>query len=158
MSLVLAAVAAITVVVFLALRNKKKSAPETERETSRELEAWILDTLEIELAEGALGLLNSTADERKRLAQSLRGNPDPDVVSKIEDKVRTVELEYTRYAHETDAEVTLRVRYDDNKSATTSKRLAWASVPESVREDFERKKTSRVFRSWTFPWSRARAL
>jgi hypothetical protein len=158
MTFVLAALAALALAWFLIRSRSKRAEPEAERETNPALEAWILDTLETELAEGALGLVGSTTEERAKIAQSLRGNPDPDVVSTIEDKVRAVEIEYTRYVHETDAEVTIRVRYDDGKAATASKRLAWASVPAAVRDDFERKKTSRVFRTWTFPWSRARAL
>jgi len=157
MSIVLAAVAAALLVAYIVMRSKKeKSSSEAQVDSTPALEAWINDTLEIELAEGALGIPNASVEERKRLAKSLRGEPDPDVVTKIEDKVRDVELEYTRYAHENDAEVLLRVRYEDGKASTATKRMAWNDVPQAVRDDFEKKKTSRVFRTWTFPWSRAR--
>jgi hypothetical protein len=158
MSLLVAAAATLVLVVYLVARSRKKDAPETEREASPALEAWILDTLEVELAEGAMGLANATPEERKRVAESLRGAPDPDVVSKVEERVRGVELEYTRYTHEADAEVTLRVRYDDGKATTASKRVPWDTVPAGVREDFERRKITRVFRAWPLPWSRARSL
>jgi hypothetical protein len=158
MSLLVAVAATVALVVYLVARSRQKTAPEAEREASPALEAWILDTLEVELAEGAMGLVNATPEERKRVTESLRGAPDPDVVSKVEDRVRAVELEYTRYVHERDVEVTLRVRYADGKATTASKRVPWDTVSAGVREDFEAKKTSRVFRAWTFPWSRARAL
>jgi hypothetical protein len=154
---VLAAVAAAVLVAYIVMRSRReKSSAEAQVDSTPMLEAWINDTLEVELAEGALGIPNASLEERKRLAKSLRGEPDPDVVTKIEDKVRDVELEYTRYAHENDAEVLLRVRYEDGKSSTATKRMAWTDVPQAVRDDFEKKKTSRVFRTWTFPWSRAR--
>src|SRR3954466_12085932 len=100
MSIVLAAVAAALLVAYIVMRSKKeKSSSEAQVDSTPALEAWINDTLEIELAEGALGIPNASVEEPKRLAKSLRGEPDPDVVTKIEDKVRDVELEYTRYAH-----------------------------------------------------------
>ena len=159
MTVALALAAAVALVAFFVARKRRTtSGAEAQRESTPALEAWIVDTLEAELAQGALGLVDATPEERKKLASSLRGDPDPDVVGAVEDKVRAIEIEYTRYAHEADAEVLLRVRYDDGKPATATKRFAWESVPEGVREDFDRKKTSRVFRVWTFPWSRVRAL
>jgi hypothetical protein len=159
MSLALAAALAIALVAFFMARSARKTkTSDPERDSTPAIEAWIVDTLEVELAECALGVKNATPEERKRVAQSLRGEPDPDVVSKVEDKVRDVELEYTRYVHESDAELLLRVHYEDGKATTASKRIAWNDVPASVRDDFESKKTSHVFRTWTLPWSRARAF
>src|SRR6476646_6008396 len=101
MGIVLAAVAAALLVGYIIMRSRKeKSGAEAQVDSTPALEAWIKDTLEIERAEGALGMTNASSHERERLAKSLRGEPDPDVVSKIEDKVRDVEIEYTRYAHE----------------------------------------------------------
>ena len=156
MTLALVALAAALVAYLVVRSRKERSGAEAQVDSTPALEAWITSTLETELAEGALGIPNASAEERKRLAASLRGEPDVDVVSKIEDRVRDVEIEYTRYAHENDAEVLLRVRYEDGKSSTATRRMPWTDVPEAVRDDFEKKKTSRVFRTWTFPWSRAR--
>ncbi|HEY8076108.1 MAG TPA: hypothetical protein VIF62_18405 [Labilithrix sp.] len=158
MTLALAVLAAAALAFFLIRARNKRPAADAQLDTTPALESWIASTLETELAEGALGIPNASAEERKRLAQSLRGEPDMEVVSKVEDKVRDVELEYTRYAHENDAEVLLRVRYEDGKSSTATRRLAWTDVPQAVRDDFENKKTSRVFRTWTFPWSRVRVM
>jgi hypothetical protein len=158
MTLALVALAALLVGYLVYRARLDRPSADAQVDSTPALEKWIEDTLEVELAEGALGIANATAEERKRLAQSLRGEPDVEVVSKVEDKVRDVELEYTRYAHEADAEVLLRVRYEDGKSSTASKRLPWTDVPQAVRDDFEKKKTSRVFRTWTFPWSRARVM
>ncbi|MBS2014498.1 MAG: hypothetical protein JST00_16550 [Deltaproteobacteria bacterium] len=139
-------------------RARRAGAPEAARDTTPALDAWIADALESELAEGALGMRSSTPEERRKLARSLRGDPDPDVVATIEDKVKAVELEFVRYTHESDAEVTVRVRYEDGNAGTATKRIPWAEVPDAVRADFDRRGGTRVFRTWVFPWSRMSAL
>ena len=161
MSLAIAAAALLALVGYFFLRSRaSKGAGDAEvaRESTPALDAWIADALEVELAEGALGMRASTPEERRKLAQSLRGEPDPDVVSRVEDKVKTVELEFVKYAHDAEAEVTLRVRYEDGNAGTATKRLAWNDVPVGIRADFDQRGGTRVFRAWVFPWARARAL
>ena len=159
MSLV-AVVAALALAAYFFMRSRanKGADPEVARESTPALDAWIADALEVELAEGALGMRSSTPDERRKLAKSLRGEPDPDVVSRVEDKVKAVELEFVKYAHDAEAEVTLRVRYEDGNAGTASKRLPWTDVPEAIRSDFDRRGGTRVFRTWVFPWARVHAL
>lgn len=157
MTLAIAVLAAIAIAGFLFARSRKKTDKSgSETDTTPALDAWIASALEIELAEVTLGFKDASTQERSRLAQSLRGNPDPEVVSKVEDKVKDVELEYVKYAHEKDVELTLRVRYEDGSEGSTKKTLPWSDVPEGVRNDFDKKSTTRVFRGWTFPWSRVR--
>ena len=160
MSLALiAAAAAVAVAAYFFMRSRRKSGDaEVARDSTPALDAWIAEALEVELAEGALGMRASTPEERRKLAKSLRGEPDPEVVSTVEDKVKAVELEFVKYAHEGDAEVTLRVRYEDGNAGTASKRLPWTDVPAAIRSDFDRRGGTRVFRTWTFPWARAHAL
>jgi hypothetical protein len=157
MSIVLVAAVAAVVVLFFIFRNRKKSHA-VAHETTPALDKWIAEALELELAEGALELAQSTPEERKRLAATLKGEPDADVVSKIEDKVKAVELEFVRYAHENDAEIAVRVRYENGKSGTSTRRMPWADVPEAVRSEFDKNASTRVFRSWHFPWQRVSAL
>lgn len=141
--------------LYFRYRGKSVDA-ETVRESTPALDRWIAEALEVELAEGALGLRSSTPEERKKLSQSLRGEPDPDVVSRVEEKVKAVELEFVKYAHDSEAEVTLRVRYEDGNAGTATKRLAFTDLPEAVRSDFDRRGGTRVFRTWVFPWARVR--
>ncbi len=143
--------------VVLAARAKKKSL-EVAKDSTPALDAWVADALELELAENALGMRSSTPEERRKLRKSLRGDFDPDVVTKVEDAVRAVELEFVRYAHENDAEVLLRVRYEDGRTSAKTKRMPWTDVPDAVRADFDRRSATRVFRSWPLPWSRMSAL
>ena len=158
MSFALAALAALLVAYFFMRSRKTKGDAEVARESTPALDGWIADALETELAEGALGLRGSTPEERRKLSKSLRGEPDPDVVSCIEDKVKAVELEFVKYSHDSQAEVTLRVRYEDGNAGTATKRFDWTDVPEAIRADFERRGGTRVFRSWVFPWARVSAL
>jgi len=160
MTIALAAVLALLVGLLVSrrLRARRGAGADVERDTTPAIEAWLADSLEGLLAETVLGTTASTPEERRPLARSLRGNPDPDVVSRVEEMVRAVELEYVKYAHETEAELTLRVRYEDGRATTASRRLAWTEVPEAVRADFDRRGGTRVFRTWAFPWSRMSAL
>jgi hypothetical protein len=159
MSFALAAAAAVLMLAYFFLRSRKNSAgAEVARESTPALDGWIADALEVELAEGVLGMRSSTPEERRKLASSLRGDPDPEVVSRVEDKVKTVELEFVKYSHDNEAEVTLRVRYEDGNAGTATKRLAWTDVPEAIRADFDRRGGTRVFRTWVFPWARVHAL
>src|SRR4029079_8494737 len=130
--------AAIVLAAYFFMRSRRNGADaEVARESTAALDTWIADALEVELAEGALGMRASTPEERRKLAKSLRGDPDPDVVSRVEDKVKAVELEFVKYAHDAEAEVTLRVRYEDGNAGTATKRLAWADVPVGIRADFD---------------------
>ena len=154
------AVAAVlgALVVFLLYRRSKTASPEVARETTPALERFIRDALEQELAESVLGIRGSTPEERKKLAGTLADEPDADIVQKIEELVDAVELEFVRYAHEGEVETTVRVRYEDRRTGTSTRRLPLDDIPESVRADFDQKGSTRVFRTWTFPWHRVRAL
>jgi len=159
MSLALAALTLILGFFFYkSWRSRRKASPDVARESTPALEAWIIETLESELAEGALGMKASTPEERRPLARALRGSPDPEIVTKVEEKVKAIELEFVRYSHEADAEITVRVRYENGHSGTSTKRLSWNEVPEAVRTDFDRRGSTRVFRTWALPWSRVSVL
>ncbi|MDF2692367.1 MAG: hypothetical protein K0S65_750 [Labilithrix sp.] len=156
----LLAVAAVLGVLlfFLLYQRSKKASLEVARDTTVALDRFVREALETELAETVLGIPRSTPEERSKLARTLADEPDADVVGKIEEVVRAVELEFVRYAHESDVETTVRVRYEDGKTGASTRRLALADVPEAVRTDFEKKGSTRVFRTWAFPWQRIVAL
>ena len=155
----LAVAAALGVLVaFLLYKRSKTASPEVARESTPALDRFVRDALEQELAESVLGIRGSTPEERKKLARTLADEPDADVVGKIEELVRAVELEFVRYAHEGEVETTVRVRYEDGKTGTSTRRLPVADIPEAVRSDFDAKGSTRVFRSWAFPWQRVRTL
>ncbi|MBX3264025.1 MAG: hypothetical protein KF782_30405 [Labilithrix sp.] len=145
-------------VALLLYKRSRRAAPEIARATTPALERFVREALEEELAEGVLGVRGATPEERRKLTRTLADEPDADVVGRIEELVRAVELEFVRYAHDADVEATVRVRYEDGKVGAATKRLTLADVPEAVRADFESKGSTRVFRTWAFPWQRVHAL
>lgn len=155
MSLVI--LVALALVAYWLFTKRKKSAVKTTSDLPPKLDRWVCDILERELATRTLGIANSTADERKRLSKTLRGDPDSELVTTIEGAVKSVQLEFMKYAHEQDAEVVVRVTYEDGATANVGERMPLADLPEGVRADFASKGSTRVFRGWEFPWSRIRA-
>jgi hypothetical protein len=146
---IVAAVVAFVAVLFFVRRRKRTAAAES----SVELETWMTGALERELA----ATIGGWGDEehRRRLAKTLRGEPDPEIVGAIEEKVRAVEIEYVRYAHEGDCAVTLHLRLESGDERTASARMPLAAVPASVREQLTAGGATRAFRPWDFAWSRS---
>lgn len=158
MTVVVAAALFGVLIAYVLRARSKRAYQDVARETTPALERFVRESLEHELAERVLGIRGATPEERRTLARSLADEPDADVVGKIEELVRAVELEFVRYAHEGEIEATVRVRYEDGTTGTTTQRLPFGDVPEAVRADFDAKGATRVFRSWAFPWQRVRAL
>jgi hypothetical protein len=146
------------VVYKVASKHRTRPPSATAHDTTPALDQFLRESLEEELASRVLGFANSTAEERANLRRTLAHEPDPDVVGKIEELVKAVELEFVRYAHEPDVEATVRVRFEDGGLGVRSRRLSLAEVPAVVVSDLETKKATRVFRTWAFPWQRAVAL
>lgn len=134
---------------------RARTRAEVTTDTSPVLDEWVITALEDELARTVFAWTNASEQERAPLERSLRGNPDPAIVSAVEAAVDRVELEFVRYAHESDVEASVRVRYEDGRTGSATRRLAWDDVPPSVRHDFDHRASTRVFRAWAFPWSRA---
>ena len=130
MSIALVAAALLLLGFFYYRSRHKGGIAEVARESTPVLDRWIAEALEVEFAEGALGM------RRLALRRSVApgevapgGEPDPDVVSRVEEKVKAVELEFVKYAHEAEIEVTLRVRYEDGNAGTATKRLTASDIP-----------------------------
>ncbi len=141
----------VALVVFLVLRRKRGGSVPLG-ESSGAVDRWIQAALPAAIARHLAG----QGVDRDPVARALGGDPDPGVVSTLEQHVRGVDLEYQRDPHVRDrVDVCARVRFEDGGEETVRTRMAYADVPSSVREDFERKATSRAFRAWRFPWVRA---
>ncbi len=150
MRLILLAVVA--VVVFFILRTRSKKGPATLASSSAAVDRWMKESLTGVLAER----LAKKGVDRAHVASTLAGDPDGSVVSAIEQTVKAIEIEYLRDPHGTDLEVRARVRFDDGTEEDLRTRIAYTEAPASVRDDFERKATTRAFRKWDFPWMSAR--
>jgi len=154
MHLHLVIVALVAVGVFLLIRNARSKRVRVELSSSSPaIDRWLRETLVEMLAKKLAG----KGVERAHIASTLSGDPDGAVVSEIEQTVRAVEVEYMRDPSATSGEldVRARVRFHDGNEENVTTRIAYTEAPASVREDFERKATTRAFRKWDFPWMNA---
>lgn len=156
--MLIALVLCLGLALLLFKRVRRGDAP-TARDTTPALDAWIRQTLERELARAVLGISHPSREERRQLAATLgEGAPEPELVAKIESLVRNVELEYVRYAHEPDVGATLKLHLESGSTVAHERRFSSAEVPTEVATELAQKGTTRVFRSWTFPWQRVTTL
>ena len=135
------------VVRLVQSRQKNKKTNDSPLAELSSLEPWLTEAVERELSRGVQNV------DAGKLGKSLRGNPDPDVVSAVEAKVAKVDLEFVHYTHEVDADVTLRIHYEGGATGTERKRMPLTTLPESVRRELSRGVT-RVYREWDFSWVR----
>lgn len=143
MSLFFWLVLAVIVYLFVKRRRRKKRVVAPPR---RGVSDWIDQVLAAELA-------RRTGVDEDLAVSALRGAPEPEIVSKIEEAVREVELKYVRTPLG-DLELTVEVRFEKGLPILRTKRLDAADVPEDVRGELQRTGGSMVFRRWDFPWGR----
>lgn len=148
--LALLGLAAAGLVIFLMARSRMGGrARETDR-NERNLDEWVVSELSPVLRDRM-----PDGIEAKRVAKALGGDPDPDVVSALEDVVRTVEVEFLKDALDGGIEVVLRVQFEDGSERVQRSRRTLDELPSRVRADFESKALTRSRLVWGFPWSRA---
>jgi hypothetical protein len=148
--LVLAAVVALVVLVFVMRSRRLEDVGAHE---SPALDAVVADVIERELLQHVFQ--NATDGERSGLKKALRGtDADIDVVSRLEQAVKSIDLEFVRFAHEADAEVNITLTYEDGKTTKLTRRMGLLDVPRPVRESFEKSAVTRAFHAWQLPWRR----
>lgn len=140
-------VALIALVAAFFIFRSRQNKPALSPDSSASIEAWLVPELAVKLS--------STSAERAKIEKALRGDPDPDVVSSIEERVKSVEVEFIKDAHTGEVDVVLHVHFEKGEQDSARHRVKMSELPASVREDFERKAVSREFRKFSFPWSRA---
>lgn len=142
---------AVAVVVYFLLRKRSRKVRVALSSSSPAVDRWLRESLATTLA---VKLAKKGVD-RAHVAAALGGDPDPSVVSEIEQAVKAIEIEYRRDAGVADLEVRARVRFDDGTEENLTTKLPYTDAPASVRDDFEKKATTRAFRKWDFPWMSA---
>ena len=143
--------AIIGLVVWFRTKKKKTSSTKASGPLPRPLDNWVSEALSTELRR-VQGL--NTETFKKKLVGTLAGDPDPDVVTAISDAVRKVDLEVTRYPHETDAELAVVVRYEDGREGRIETRVPLTELPKDVTDELASRAVTRVFREWQFTWER----
>ena len=104
LAVALGAVLAIILYKKIVSKRGSHASATVTRDTTPAFDQFLRSSLEQLLASYVLGFANSTVHERAGIRRTLAGEPDPDVVTKIEQLVKSVELEFVRYANEPDFE------------------------------------------------------
>jgi hypothetical protein len=147
MTLVLSFLAGLAIYFIVRYFLSRKKTPKNDMvHELATLEPWIFEVLGRSAGR--------KLDLGDRLFKALSGDPDADVVTAVENAVDRVELEFVKYAHESHAEVHLHVVFEDGTKHTEWTKKAVSDLPTSVREDFEKKAVTRLYRTWDFPWAR----
>jgi hypothetical protein len=144
-------IAVVALAVFLLLRNRKAKVRVELPSSSPAVDRWLKESLPGVLAER----LSKKGVDKAHLTEVLGGSHDASVVSEIEQAVKTIEVEYMRDHSSPHLDVRARVRFNDGTEENITTRIAYTAAPASVRDDFERKATTRAFRKWEFPWMSA---
>jgi hypothetical protein len=124
-------------------RRASQRRPERERHA---LDAWVESVVAAELA-------RRVPWDEGELVKTLRTSPEPAVVGAIEKALQSVELRFARLPLGTEAEVRCDVAFERGENHHATKRLRWDELPDVVRQEFETKGASVVFRRWQLPWS-----
>jgi hypothetical protein len=128
---------------ILAKRKKKKSLHGDVRSTP--IDAFIIEAVARAAAKRS-GM--STSD----LEKSLGGDPDPEVVGRLEELVREVEVGFERLP-DGGFEVRTRIHFEDTTVESAARRFDAGDLPSAVSSDLTRSGAARAFRRWDFPWT-----
>ncbi len=145
-------IVAVALAVFILLRKRPGKKLRVELSSSSPaVDQWLKEVLPNVLA----SRLEGKGVDKAHVAEVLGGSHDAAVVSEIEQAVKAIEIEYARDPQSPHLDVRARVRFTDGGEENVSTRIAYTEAPAAIRDDFERKATSRAFRKWEFPWMSA---
>lgn len=143
--------AVISLFVFLLVaRITKKRASKVRSTSAREsaAETWAR-------GETARIVAARLEAEETDVATTLGGNPDPDLVTRIEKAVQKVEVVYERVpGSTTSADIRVEVTFEDGKTERVVRRTSFGELPDSVKDEFATSGAAHIFRPWAFPWQR----
>ncbi len=132
----------------LVKRFRRRAGKKQAARERHALDAWVESLLAAELA-------RRVPWDEGELIKTLRESPEPAVVGAVEKALHAVELRFTRLPLGAEAEVRLDVSFERGENYQVTKRLRWDELPDVVRQEFESKGSSLVFRRWHLPWSSA---
>ena len=135
-----------SVLVWILAKRKKKNSVNDEVRSSP-IDAFIIETVSRAAAK------RSTMPAGD-LEKALGGEPEPDVVGRLEELVREVEVGFERLPDGA-FEVRTRVHFEDASVDGAARRFEHAELPSAVTADLERTGAARAFRRWDFPWASA---
>ncbi len=145
------ALVAVFVVVYLAVsklmgrKKRGKVAPARE-------EAWVEQHVRERVSKILADRLGA---EDNDVRATLDGNPDPELVSRIEKEVARIEVVFERALDAKGfADLRVEVSFESGALERTIERLAWDKLPPAVREELDKNGAAHAYRSWELPWQR----
>ena len=143
----LLALAALSIAAFFVVRRvfRGKAKPIAAKQEAP-VEIWARSEI-------ARILADKLELEESQLSATLRGNPDPDLVTRLERSVRKMEIVYERVpGMDTAADVRVEVQLENGKLERSIRRVEKTELPAHVMEDWAKTGASQVFRPFLFPW------
>lgn len=128
------------------LVRKRRANKQPRRREQNPLDRWVEEQV-------AQALAQKLSVERSVLIKTLRGEPDPDAVTSMEQGVRGIQVAYERMAQAHEAEVRLDITFEDGSTTQARRRVAHDELPTWVRDELARTGGAHVYRPWYFPWS-----
>jgi hypothetical protein len=133
------------VLIFVLLKRKKKKSSASAKDRMTRIDAFIVEAV-------ARAASKRTGIPESALEAALRGDPEPDVVGRLEELVREVEVGFERLP-DGDFEVRTRVHFEDTSVEGTARRFEEEALPAAIKADLARSGAARTFRRWDFPWA-----
>lgn len=133
-----------SVLVWILAKRKKKKSRQVEARTTP-IDAFIIETV-------ARATAKRSALASADLEKALAGDPDPEIVGRLEELVREVEVGFERLPDGA-FEVRTRVHFEDTSVEGAARRFEAEELPTAVSADLQRSGASRAFRRWDFPWA-----
>jgi hypothetical protein len=130
-------------IAYWASRKTRPAAAKTDAPRS-EADAWVERMVAEAIAKSA-GVAVGEALE------TLRGTPEPEVVTKIEAALRSVRVTYEKLA-QGDIEARTEVALENGETTQRARKLTEADLPESIRAELKRTGAAFVVRDWHLPW------
>jgi DNA-directed RNA polymerase specialized sigma24 family protein len=133
-----------SVLVWILAKRKKKKSVHVDASITP-VDAFVVETV----ARAAAKRSSLSAED---LGKALAGDPDPEVVGRLEELVREVEVAFERLPDGA-YEVRTRVHFEDTSVEAAARRFESDALPTAVSADLQRSGASRAFRRWDFPWA-----
>lgn len=140
---------ALAVVVYFVVKRLalRATAGDVGRAAEKPVEKWARSEVARLLAE------RLDCDEAEVMS-TLAGDPDPELVGRIEAAVRQIEIVYERALGQRDmADVRVEVRFENGDLVRSPTRVTWSELPAVVVAQFEETGGAHVYCAWTLPWS-----
>lgn len=147
MEIALALVLAVAVYLVVKRLALRATAGDVGRAAEKPVEKWARSEVARLLAE-------RLEREESEVMSTLAGEPEPELVERIEAAVRQIEVVYERALDRADAaDVRVEIRFENGDLARAPTRVAWDELPSAVAAQFAETGGAHVYRAWTLPWS-----